>query len=104
MAQLPAYLADMQREIERYGREYGLDFWDVEFEILDYKRMQEVAAFGGFPVRYPHWRFGMEFEHLTKSHVYGRAYGLDFWDVEFEILDYKRMQEVAAFGGFPVRY
>ena len=33
--------------------------------------MQEVAAFGGFPVRYPHWRFGMEFEHLTKSHVYG---------------------------------
>ena len=61
----------MQREIEGYGREYGLDFWDVEFEILDYKKMQEVAAFGGFPVRYPHWRFGMEFEHLTKSHVYG---------------------------------
>ena len=50
---------------------FGLDFWDVEFEILDYKRMNEVAAFGGFPVRYPHWRFGMEFEHLTKSHVYG---------------------------------
>jgi len=46
VAQLPAYLADMQREIERYGREYGLDFWDVEFEILDYKKMQEVAAFG----------------------------------------------------------
>src|SRR5580765_2370590 len=71
MAQLPAYLTDMQREIERYGREYGLDFWDIEFEILDYKKMQEVAAFGGFPVRYPHWRFGMEFEHLTKSHIYG---------------------------------
>ena len=71
MASLPPYLYDIQREIEGYGREFGLDFWDVEFEILDYKRMQEVAAFGGFPVRYPHWRFGMEFEHLTKSHVYG---------------------------------
>src|SRR5207344_3468243 len=71
VAQLPAYLRDIQREIERYGREYGLDFWDIEFEILDYKKMQEVAAFGGFPVRYPHWRFGMEFEHLTKSHIYG---------------------------------
>jgi stage V sporulation protein R len=71
MSQLPAYLADVQREIERHGREFGLDFWDVEFEILDYKKMQEVAAFGGFPVRYPHWRFGMEFEHLTKSHIYG---------------------------------
>ncbi|HEY1697482.1 MAG TPA: SpoVR family protein [Polyangiaceae bacterium] len=71
MSSLPPYLSDIQREIEGYGREFGLDFWDVEFEILDYKRMQEVAAFGGFPVRYPHWRFGMEFEHLTKSHIYG---------------------------------
>ena len=71
MAQLPPYLHDIQKEIEAHGKAYGLDFWDVEFEILDYKQMQEVAAFGGFPVRYPHWRFGMEFEHLTKSHVYG---------------------------------
>jgi stage V sporulation protein R len=22
-------------------------------------------------VRYPHWRFGMEFDHLSKSHIYG---------------------------------
>jgi len=71
MASLPTYLHDIQRDIEAYGKAYGLDFWDIEFEILDYKRMQEVAAFGGFPVRYPHWRFGMEFEHLTKSHIYG---------------------------------
>jgi stage V sporulation protein R len=71
MAALPPYLHDIQRDIEGFARAYGLDFWDVEFEILDYKKMQEVAAFGGFPVRYPHWRFGMEFEHLTKSHIYG---------------------------------
>src|SRR5271156_6880240 len=71
MAALPAYLHDIQREVEAHGRSYGLDFWGIEYEILDYKKMQEVAAFGGFPVRYPHWRFGMEFEHLTKSHIYG---------------------------------
>src|SRR4051812_45474763 len=71
MATLPAYLLDIQKEIEGYGRAYGLDFWELSFEILDYKRMQEVAAFGGFPVRYPHWRFGMDFDHLTKSHIYG---------------------------------
>jgi stage V sporulation protein R len=71
MAALPPYLHDIQREIEAHGRAFGLDFWSVEYEILDYKKMQEVAAFGGFPVRYPHWRFGMEFEHLTKSHIYG---------------------------------
>ncbi len=68
---LPQYLADMQREIEGYAREYGLDFFDTIFEVLDYKTMNEVAAYGGFPVRYPHWRFGMEYEQLSKSYEYG---------------------------------
>jgi stage V sporulation protein R len=71
MAHLPAYLLDIQKEIEGHAKAFGLDFWETSFEILDYKRMQEVAAFGGFPVRYPHWRFGMDFDHLTKSHIYG---------------------------------
>ena len=30
-----------------------------------------VAAYGGFPTRYPHWRFGMEYEQLSKSYEYG---------------------------------
>ena len=30
--------------------------------------MNEVAAYGGFPTRYPHWRFGMDYEQLAKSH------------------------------------
>src|SRR6201988_2289280 len=68
---LPAYLADMQREIETYAREYGLDYFDTIFEVLDYQRMNEVAAYGGFPTRYPHWRFGMDFEGLAKGYEYG---------------------------------
>ena len=35
--------------------------------MLDYEEMNEVAAYGGFPTRYPHWRFGMEYEQLTKG-------------------------------------
>ena len=68
---LPPYLYDIQQEIEGYAREYGLDFFNQIFEILDYKTMNEVAAFGGFPTRYPHWRFGMEYEKLKKSYRYG---------------------------------
>ena len=68
---LPRYLADMQREVEGYAREYGLDFFDTIFEVLDYQRMNEVAAYGGFPTRYPHWRFGMEYEGLAKGYEYG---------------------------------
>jgi len=68
---LPPYLFDIQQEIEGYAKEYGLDFFEQIFEILDYKTMNEVAAYGGFPTRYPHWRFGMEYEQLSKSYAYG---------------------------------
>jgi hypothetical protein len=36
----------------------------VIFEMLSYDQMNEIAAYGGFPNRYPHWRFGMEYEQL----------------------------------------
>jgi stage V sporulation protein R len=70
-SELPGPLIEIQQAIQEHARGYGLDFWETRFTMLDYKRMQEVAAFGGFPVRYPHWRFGMDFDHLSKSHVYG---------------------------------
>lgn len=69
--QLPSYLRDWQKIIEEHARQYGLDFFPVSFEVLSYKQMNEIAAYGGFPTRYPHWRFGMEYERLSKSHEYG---------------------------------
>ena len=71
MADLPPELDRWRREIEGYAREFGLDFFDVVFELLDYDQLNEVAAYGGFPTRYPHWRFGMEYEELSKSYSYG---------------------------------
>jgi stage V sporulation protein R len=68
---LPAYLRDMQTEIEGHAREFGLDFFPTVFEVLSYKQMNEVAAYGGFPTRYPHWRFGMDYEGLAKGYEYG---------------------------------
>src|ERR671926_1050067 len=67
----PAYLRDMQEEIEGHAKTFGLDFFPIIYEVLDYKTMNEVAAYGGFPTRYPHWRFGMDYEQLSKSHEYG---------------------------------
>jgi stage V sporulation protein R len=68
---LPRYLAELQREIEGYAREFELDFFDTIFEVLSYDAINMVAAYGGFPTRYPHWRFGMEYEQLKKSYSYG---------------------------------
>jgi len=67
----PAYLRDIQEEVEGYARGYGLDFFPILYEVLDYKTMNEVAAYGGFPTRYPHWRFGMDYEQLSKSYEWG---------------------------------
>ncbi len=67
----PEHLQEMQRQIEGFARELGLDFYPIVYEILDYKTMNEVAAFGGFPTRYPHWRFGMDYEQLSKGYEFG---------------------------------
>jgi stage V sporulation protein R len=71
MRALPSHLWTLQKEIEGYIRSYGLDFFDVVFELVSYKEINEIAAYGGFPNRYPHWRFGMEFERLSKASTYG---------------------------------
>jgi stage V sporulation protein R len=67
----PTELKEMKYEIEAHAKGFGLDFFPVVFEVLDYAAMNEVAAFGGFPQRYPHWSFGMQFEELSKSYAYG---------------------------------
>ena len=64
-------LARYAREIAENAREVGLDFFETRFELVDFDTMQQIAAYGGFPQRYPHWRFGMEYEKLRKQHVYG---------------------------------
>ena len=68
---LPAEIAAAQAEMEGHARDYGLDFFETIFEVLDYDEISMVAAYGGFPVRYPHWRFGAQYEELTKSYSYG---------------------------------
>ncbi len=63
--------AAMQVEIEEYARGHGLDFYPTIFELIDADQLNAIAARGGFPTRYPHWRFGMEYEQLSKGYQYG---------------------------------
>ena len=57
--------------MEGYARDYGLDFYPTIFELVDADQLNAMAAYGGFPTRYPHWRFGMEYEQLSKGYTYG---------------------------------
>ena len=69
--QISSELQEICEEVEGYVKEYRLDYFPVIFEMLDWKQINMVAAYGGFPNRYPHWRFGMEYEQLSKSYAYG---------------------------------
>ena len=68
---LPRDLQEMNVRIEKFAQEVGLDFPEVRFIMLNFDEMNKVAAYDGFPSRYPHWRFGMEYERLRKSYAWG---------------------------------
>ncbi|MAF66619.1 MAG: SpoVR family protein [Planctomycetes bacterium] len=71
MGSLTAELSDLSVAIEDVARDSGLDFFDVSFELLDARDVNAIASYGGFPVRYPSWRFGMEYERLEKGYRFG---------------------------------
>src|SRR4051794_26835593 len=68
---LPQYLRVEQERIQKIAANEGLDFFPIVFEILTYDQMNEIAAYGGLPNRFPHWRFGMDYEGLSKGYEYG---------------------------------
>ena len=67
LAPFPEELLAAKKQIREQARSYGLDFFNVIFEMCDYEQMNQLAAYGGFPQRYPHWRWGMEYERLRKQ-------------------------------------
>jgi len=71
---LPDHLRREAERIAEIARGYGLDFFETIFEMTNAEGMNELAAYGGFPIRYSHWRFGMEYDRLRKSDVYGLSH------------------------------
>ena len=71
MANLTLELAKIKEEIEGYAKGYGLTFFNTIFEVLEFEELNQVAAYGGFPTRYPHWSFGMEYDQFSKGYEYG---------------------------------
>lgn len=69
--QIPEELKVLIPDIFKACRDYGLDFYPTVVQMLSYDEISEVAAYGGFPVRYPHWQWGMEYEELQRGYEYG---------------------------------
>ena len=68
---LPPELEAERIRIEAIARSHGLDIFDTVFEMCDYEEINMLASYGGFPTRYPHWRWGMEYLQMQKGYEYG---------------------------------
>lgn len=75
---IPTWLKELKYKIRDYAEHYGLNISrgenldnEIIFEILFFKEMNRIAAKGGIPKRYPHWKWAMEGEVLEKLYSYG---------------------------------
>lgn len=68
---MPEDLKKLLPEIYKKVSEFGCDFHPTVVEMLTYDEISEIAAYGGFPVRYNHWKWGMEYEELQRGYMHG---------------------------------
>lgn len=69
--QLSDELKNLIPQVLQACKDWGLDFYPTVVQLLTYDEISEIASYGGFPVRYPHWSFGMEYEELQAGYEYG---------------------------------
>lgn len=70
-AVMPEELRAVLPKIFEAVRDYGCDFYPSVVEVLRDDEISEIVAYSGFPVRYPHWSYGMEYEQLQASYELG---------------------------------
>ncbi|WP_336135618.1 SpoVR family protein [Natronomonas amylolytica] len=69
-------LEEPAREANNLAEKLGLDPFPVNYWVVDYDEMNELIAYGGFQQRYPHWRWGMQYDKQRKQGQYlgGKAF------------------------------
>ena len=60
-------LAEPVDEAATLAEKLGLEPYPVNYWIVDYDDMNELIAYGGFQQRYPHWRWGMQYDRQQKQ-------------------------------------
>ena len=71
--------ADLEQPVAKaneLAEKLGLTPYPVNYWIVDYDEMNELIAYGGFQQRYPHWRWGMQYDRQRKQSQFlgGKAF------------------------------
>lgn len=68
-------LQEFDQAIQEIARDFGLDFYPQEFDVVPAEKMLEIMAYN-FPANFSHWSFGRDFERQRTSYEHG--FGLPY--------------------------
>jgi len=60
-------------KICRVAEDLGLDWYPIDYEIIDYQEMLGAMAYTGLPTHYRHWSYGKEFERTHTLYNLGQT-------------------------------
>tara|TARA_R100000808_G_C2145085_1_gene152879 strand:+ start:1329 stop:2645 length:1317 start_codon:yes stop_codon:yes gene_type:complete len=66
-------LEEWDKKICELGESYGLDWFDIDYEIIDYHEMIGAMSYVGMPTHYRHWSFGKLFEITHAKYTMGQT-------------------------------
>src|SRR3569833_3344096 len=65
-------IEQIHEEIRRVAKNFGLDTYPNQLEIITAEQMMDAYASVGMPVSYNHWSFGKQFVSTEKSYKRGQ--------------------------------
>lgn len=63
-------LQEFEDDLEDMSERFGLHDpvkRDTQYWVVSYDEMDELSAYGGFPERFPHWRWAIKYLQMTNS-------------------------------------
>jgi len=64
-------LEKWDKEICKVGRDLGMEWYPIEYEVIDYHEMIGAMAYVGMPTHYRHWSYGKSFERTQTMYNLG---------------------------------
>lgn len=66
-------LIHWDEKILRIATDFGLDWYPIDYEIIDYQEMLGAMAYTGLPTHYRHWSYGKEYERTHTLYNMGQT-------------------------------
>ena len=60
-------------KITRVAQDLGLDWYPIDYEIIDYQEMLGAMAYVGLPTHYRHWSYGKQYERTHTLYNMGQT-------------------------------